>query len=260
MPGLYPEVSYRTNGGGTSHPHPIHPMKRLRLVFALCWLTSVTGLACAELGPAMRAIERGHYATAERALRKSAESGDARAQNNLGYLYEHGLGVTQSYTEARLWYDKASALGLPEAKYNLATLHHHGLGIARNQQLARSLFAAAAQSNYADAEYMLGEYYRSGLGGLSKDGALALSWFLRAARKGHAGAQLMAASIYFSGEGWRTEPQKALIWASLARANGETQAEKLTGLAGKGLRAEQLQEAMQQADICLKTSYKDCPE
>jgi TPR repeat protein len=70
----------------------------------------------------------------------------------------------------------------------------------------------------------------------------------------------MAASIYFSGEGWRTEPQKALIWAELAKINGEAQAEKLAGRAGKGLRAEQLQAAMQQADICLKTSYKDCPE
>ncbi len=235
-------------------------MKRLGLVCVLLFLTSVSGLAHAELGAAMRAIERGHYPTAERALRKPAASGDARAQNNLGYLYEHGLGVTQSYSEALLWYRKASASGLPEAKYNLATLYHHGLGIARNQPLALSLFTAAAQADYADAEYMVGEYHRAGLGGLSKDGALALSWFLRAARKGHAGAQLMAASIYFSGEGWRTEPQKALIWAELAKINGEAQAEKLAGLAGKGLRAEQLQAAMQQADICLKTSYKDCPE
>lgn len=223
-------------------------------------LISLCGLARAEFGAAMRAIERGHYATAERALRKPAASGDARSQNNLGYLYEHGMGVPQSYAQALSWYQKASDAGLPEAKYNLATLYHRGLGVARSQETALPLFTAAAQAGYADAEYMLGEYHRTGLGGVPRDGALALSWFLRAARKGHPGAQLMAASIYFSGEGWRAEPQKALIWAELARINGEAQAAQLTGRAGKGMRADLQQEALQLANLCLKTSYKDCPE
>ncbi len=223
-------------------------------------LISLCGLARAEFNAAMRAIERGHYPTAERALRKPATNGDARAQNNLAYLYEHGLGVPQSYEQALIWYRKASDAGLPEAKYNLATLYHHGRGVPRSPENALPLFTAAAQAGYADAEYMVGEYHRAGLGGQGRDGALALSWFLRAARKGHSGAQLMAASIYFSGEGWRAEPQKALIWAELARINGEAQAAQVATRAGKGMRAEQLQGAMQQADLCLKTSYKDCPE
>lgn len=230
-----------------------------RLLLALT-LIALCGLARAEFNAAMRAIERGHYATAERALRQPAANGDARSQNNLGFLYEHGLGVTQNYGAARLWYQKASDAGLPEAKYNLAILYHQGMGVARSQEIAQALFTAAAQAGYADAEYMIGEYHRRGLGGLSRDGAVALSWFLRAARKGHAGAQLMAASIYFSGEGWRTEPQKALIWAELARINGEAQAVQLTGRAGKGMSAGQLQGVMQQANLCLKTHYRDCPE
>lgn len=230
-----------------------------RRVLALI-LISLCGLARADFNAALRAIERGHYPTAERALRKPAASGDARAQNNLGYLYEHGLGVAQSFEQALHWYRKASDAGLPEARYNLATLYHHGRGVPRSFENALALFTAAAQAGYADAEYMVGEYHRAGLGGQERDGALALSWFLRAARKGHPGAQLMAASIYFSGEGWRTEPQKALIWAELARINGEAQAAQITVRAGKGLRAEQLKGAMQQADLCLKTSYKDCPE
>jgi len=230
-----------------------------RLVLTLM-LISLCGLAHAQFGAAMRAIERGHYATAERALRKPAAEGDARAQNNLGYLYEHGLGVAQSYASALHWYQKAADAGLPEAKFNLATLYYQGLGVARSREAALPLFTAAAQAGYADAEYMVGEYHRAGLGGLPKDGALALSWFLRAARKGHSAAQLMAASIYFSGEGWRAEPQKALIWAELARINGEAQAVQLAGRAGKSLPADQLQGANQQANLCLKTSYKDCPE
>lgn len=224
------------------------------LVLSLC------GYAHADFQSAMRAIERGHYATAERALRRPAAQGDARSQNNLGYLYEHGLGVGQSYVEARNWYGKAAEGGLAEAKFNLATLYHHGRGISQNPELAAPLFTAAAQAGYADAEYMIGEYHRTGMGGLKKDGAVALAWFLRASRKGHPGAQLMAASIYLSGEGWRSEPRKALIWGELARINGETQAIAIVSRAGKGLGAEQLQEAMQQASVCLKTDYRDCPE
>ncbi len=208
----------------------------------------------------MKAIGRGHYVTAERALRKAAAKGDVRAQNNLGFLYEHGLGVPKNADEARQWYQRAAEAGSSEARYNLATLYHHGRGVSRNPEAALPLYTAAAQAGYAEAEYMLGEYYRAGLGGLQRDGALALSWFLRAARKGHPGAQLMAASIYFSGEGWRAEPLKAMVWAELARQNGEAQADQLAGRAGKALRATQLQEAIQQAGICLRTGYRDCPE
>ena len=232
-------------------------MKRL---FCTLMLLCLCAGARAEIMVAMRAIERGHYVTAERALRKSAAEGDARAQNNLAYLYERGLGVPQSYSEAVALYNRAAALGLTEAKYNLATLHHSGKGVPRSFEKARPLYAAAAHAGYADAEYMLGTYYRGGLGGLDKDGALALSWFLRAARHGHSGAQLIAASIYLSGEGWRSEPQKALVWAEMARQNGETQAAALATMAAKVLRAEQLQDAAQQASTCLRSSYRECPE
>ena len=122
----------------------------------------ICSAALADMGVAMKAIERGHYATAERALRKAADKGDARAQNNLGYLYEHGLGVVQSYSDALVWYDRAAQAGLPEAQYNLGTLHHHGRGISRNHDVAYQWFSSSAAAGYTEAEYMLGESYRSG--------------------------------------------------------------------------------------------------
>ena len=106
---------------------------------------------------------------------------------------------------------------------------------------------------------MLGESYRSGLS-VKKDGAVALSWYLEAARKGHAGAQLMAASVYLSGEGWRKEPAKAVVWAEIARVNGEPQATALLDKAAKGLGQEKKSEAMELAALCLRSAYQDCPE
>lgn len=156
-------------------------MKYWSLVLAMVCLC---GTARADFQAAMRAIERGHYATAERALRKPAAKGDARSQNNLGFLYEHGLGVTQNYAEARNWYSKAAEGGLPEAKFNLATLYHYGRGISQNPELAAPLFASAAQAGYADAEYMLGEYYRSGMGGLKRMALLLWRGFFAPRAKG----------------------------------------------------------------------------
>jgi len=41
----------------------------------------------------------------------AADQGFARGQYNLGYMYEHGQGVTQSYSEARKWYTLAANQG-----------------------------------------------------------------------------------------------------------------------------------------------------
>ena len=47
--------------------------------------------------------DRGHYATALRAWIPMAESGNAEAQNNLGYMYKAGLGAPQNYLLAMIW-------------------------------------------------------------------------------------------------------------------------------------------------------------
>jgi TPR repeat protein len=95
-----------------------------QLTFFLFVLLSLvqSATAQADVQVAMKAIERGHYSTAQRALRKSAESGDVLAQNNLAYLYEHGLGVNQNYNDAVIWYTKAAEGGLAQAQFNLAGL------------------------------------------------------------------------------------------------------------------------------------------
>jgi TPR repeat protein len=215
--------------------------------------------AQADVTVAMKAIERGHYATAQRALRKLATQGDARAQNNLAYLYEHGLGLERSYPDALSWYTRAADAGLPDAQYNLATFLHLGRGVSRDYPAAFQWYLKSAQAGFTDAQYMVGEYQREGYVS-TKDGALALSWYLKAAKKGHAGAQLMASLIYLTGEGWRSEPAKAAVWAELARLNGEQQAPMLLAQAAKKIRSAELAEAVQQAGICLQSSYRDCPE
>ena len=50
------------------------------------------------------------YAIAARWYKKAAAQGNSRAQINLGYLYEKGLGVDKDLVIALNWYRKASGL------------------------------------------------------------------------------------------------------------------------------------------------------
>ena len=103
-------------------------MRQLAFFFFVFSSLVLSAAALADVQVAMKAIERGHYSTAQRALRKAAETGDVLAQNNLAYLYEHGLGVNQNYNDAVLWYSRAAEGGLALAQFNLATLYHYGRG------------------------------------------------------------------------------------------------------------------------------------
>ena len=53
---------------------------------------------------------------------QSAEKGNLAAQNNVGVIYESGLGVNANLERARQWYRKAAEGGLPEAQWNLAAV------------------------------------------------------------------------------------------------------------------------------------------
>ena len=54
---------------------------------------------------------------------EGAKSGDAEAQNSLGYTYANGkLGLPQDNAKAKEWYQKAAKQGHAEAKEELAKL------------------------------------------------------------------------------------------------------------------------------------------
>ena len=99
--------------------------------------------------------DRGHYATALRAWLPMAESGNAEAQNNVGYMYEEGLGVPQNYLLAMNWYRQAADAGLSEAQHNMGMLYHHGYGVAENLGEAFRWFKMAADQDLPESEYML---------------------------------------------------------------------------------------------------------
>ena len=61
-------------------------------------------------------------AEAVRWFQKAAAQGNPLAQVNLGWMYQHGLGVQQDSAQAAAWYEKAAAQGNSLAKSNLEAL------------------------------------------------------------------------------------------------------------------------------------------
>lgn len=64
--------------------------------------------------------------------RKAAGQGNAQAQNNLGVMYDNGLGVPQDYKEAVFWYRKAAEQGDEQAQFNLGAMYDLGQGVPQD--------------------------------------------------------------------------------------------------------------------------------
>ena len=109
-------------------------------------LNLITPLSAGTLEDAAIARDRGDFTRALRLYRSLADQGDAAvadAQNNLGVMYDAGLGVPQDDAEAAKWYRKAADQGLASAQYNLGVMHAKGRGVPQDDAEAVKFRARA---------------------------------------------------------------------------------------------------------------------
>ena len=212
-----------------------------------------------QFAAGLAAKDRGHYATAMRAWLPLANSGVAEAQNNIGHMYEEGLGVAQNYTTAMEWYRKAADGGLAEAQQNVGLLYYYGYGVAENAREAVRWFQMAADQSLAAGEYMLALASQQGKG-TSLDYAKARRLFLSSARKNYGDAQLMYAYMLQAGEGSDSMPLSAYVWGKIAEANGVEAAIDVTSLSSILLSDREMARAESIIAQCLAEGLEACPE
>ena len=82
------------------------------------------------------AAQRGDYNTALKEWTSLAEQGDAKAQFNLGIMYERGQGVLQDYKTAVKWYALSAEQGDALAQYNLGVIYDKGQGVLQDYKTA----------------------------------------------------------------------------------------------------------------------------
>ncbi|KAG2379474.1 hypothetical protein C9374_006591 [Naegleria lovaniensis] len=129
-----------------------------------------------------------------------AHQGYAEAQNNLGHMYEHGIGVPQNYSKALEWYQKSANQGDAKAQYNLGCMYRNGRGVVQDYSKAFEWYQKSANQGDADAQYYLGWMYYRGEG-ISQDYSKAFQWFQQAANQGNAQGQHSLAWMYHNGMG-----------------------------------------------------------
>ncbi len=177
----------------------------LRWIAAALLLLATTSITDADFDAGVRAYNRGDYASAFREFRALAEQGDAKAQNNLGFMYANGKGVSEDDRLAIFWYHKAAEQGNAGSQFNLGVMYDEGKGV-------------------------------------SEDDRLAAFWHRKAAEQGNAGSQFYLGVMYNNGEGVPEDDVRAYAWVDLAAAQGDEDAEQFRAELREGMTPAQIAE------------------
>lgn len=103
-----------------------------------------SGRDCEIRGGEYVSYDRANYATALKVWLPLAEGGDLAAQNNVGEIYEKGLGVRADYQAAALWYRRAADKGYSRAAINIGNLYEQGLGVPKDKNQAFNWYRKAS--------------------------------------------------------------------------------------------------------------------
>ena len=90
-------------------------------------------------------------------VQRVAEKGDAKAQFNLGVMYDNGQGVSKDLAKAIQWYQRAADNGDAKSQFNLGIMYGTGEGVQRNDTTAVQWFQKAAKQGDATAQEILTE-------------------------------------------------------------------------------------------------------
>jgi uncharacterized protein len=186
----------------------------------------------------------------------AANHGDARAEYELGLLYNLGSGVAQSEDLARRWYAKAAAQGLAAAQNNLGVLYRDGVGPKKDLRKAFDYFKQAAEQSDVKGEFNLGIAYATGAG-VEIDYATAAGWLTQAAQAGYQKASFSLAVLYAQGKGVMQNLIIADALLNVAATEGSLA--KDPALAAKAMLEKQLNAADLSAAraLTLKLAQKD---
>lgn len=177
-------------------------------------------------------------------FRKSAAQGNRESMNQLGYVYQYGVGVPvdvdealswyrksadlgfvlaefnmgivlqgqEKYREAATWYRKAADQGDAPAQHNLGVMYNHGMGVGKDLYKACELYRKSAEQDYAEGQCNYAAMFFNGWGGVDQNYVKARYLYQMAAEKGIPAAQHSIAVMYSNGLGGAVDHHKAVEW------------------------------------------------
>ncbi|MCR4834931.1 MAG: protein kinase [Bacteroidaceae bacterium] len=156
-------------------------------------------------------------------IREIANSGDALAQQFLGFLYGNGAGGDEHRADAIYYYRLAAEQGLASAQTVFGKCYLAGDGVQKDDKKAFEWFEKAAKQNDADGQFMLGWCYQQGWGTVINN-SLAYLWYRKAAEQGCAKAQVNLGNCYENGIGIPKNENEAFTWYKKAASQDDADA------------------------------------
>ncbi|MGC9270958.1 SEL1-like repeat protein [Acidiphilium sp.] len=153
----------------------------------------------------------------------AAADGDARANVNLGIMYDRGVGVKRNLSRAAHYYNLAAKQGSAEGAFYLGQFYQDGAIGKIDVQAARRWYRIAAERGLSIAQLQLASMpnplYANAVSQRRR-----LFWLQRAARSGNTTAEIEIAEVYRRGEGVAVNRRIALRWLDDAVHAGNRQA------------------------------------
>ncbi|EDA5768578.1 sel1 repeat family protein [Salmonella enterica subsp. enterica] len=158
-------------------------------------------------------------------------------------LYLHGLGVTQDYQVARMWFEKSACSNDSRAMNNLGYMYNYGIGVPKDQAKAVVWYQKAAKFGSPEAKTDLALLYFKGQGGLEHNDKKGMELLIQAAQQGEREAQNNLAIIYSKGDVSFRDYAKSYAWYSVAFANGKLSAKEQQSEISRKMNADELERA-----------------
>lgn len=154
----------------------------------------------------------------------AANMNDNCAMENLGILYQEGLGTCVDLAKARELYAKSSELGNSHSSWLLGKMYYNGWGVDKNAEKAFIYFKYAADQGDTDAMNQVGVCFAKGQG-TYQSREESIKWYLKAAIKGDALGQYNLGRCYDDGNGLETNKEQALKWYTKSANQGCAEAQ-----------------------------------
>ena len=108
--------------------------------------------AAKDLDDAVDAMRTGDFAVEYCIMRPLADSGDADAQYNIGWMYLNGYGLRINDSLALEWWQKASEQGHTDASFSIGMLYSLGEGkVKKDLDKAIDYYMLAVEDGHEDA-------------------------------------------------------------------------------------------------------------
>jgi len=146
----------------------------------LCFSGTALSQTLNEVRAAFRAKD---CETARNGLLSLAKSGNAKAQELLGWAYQKGDCVAKDTQQSIAWLRESAEQGNAAAQTGLGYIYRDGNGVTKDQDEAVNWFRKSAEQNDPLGQYGLGLEYEQGYG-VPEDAQQALVWYNKAAQQG----------------------------------------------------------------------------